>query len=105
MFRATSATIVSLRLSTGRVHDRPTDAICSCWLVEGLLYVHGNRRFIRDGSPGRPPRLSHSSRTLMQYVLRNTRDSLTSSGRGRGGQDMEWGAGKGRGRGGGGPGV
>ena len=25
-----------------------------------LLYVHRNRRFIRDGSPGRPPRLSHS---------------------------------------------
>ena len=28
--------------------------------VEVLLYVHRNRRFIRDGSPGRPPRLSHS---------------------------------------------
>ena len=24
-------------------------------LVEVLLYVHRNRRFIRDGSPGRPP--------------------------------------------------
>ena len=31
------------------------------WLVEALLYVHGNRRFIRDGSPGHPPRLSHTS--------------------------------------------
>ena len=30
-------------------------------LVEVLLYVRRNRRFIRDGSPGRPPRLSHSS--------------------------------------------
>ena len=30
-------------------------------MVEVLLYVHRNRRFIRDGSPGRPPRLSHSS--------------------------------------------
>ena len=30
-------------------------------VVEVLLYVH---RFIRDGSPGRPPRLSHSSRSL-----------------------------------------
>ena len=29
-----------------------------------LLYVHRNRRFIRDGSPGRPPRLSHSSWAL-----------------------------------------
>ena len=26
-----------------------------------LLYVHRNRRLFRDGSPGRPPRLSHSS--------------------------------------------
>ena len=26
-------------------------------LVEVLLYVHRNRRFIRDGTPGRPPRL------------------------------------------------
>ena len=29
-----------------------------------LLYVHRNCRLIRDGSPGRPLRLSHSSRTL-----------------------------------------
>ena len=31
-------------------------------LFEVFLYVHRYRRFIRDGSPGRPPRLSHSSR-------------------------------------------
>ena len=30
-------------------------------VVEVLLYVHRNRRFIRDGSQGHPPRLSHSS--------------------------------------------
>ena len=29
-----------------------------------LLYVHRNRRFIRDGSPERPPRLSHTSWAL-----------------------------------------
>ena len=29
-----------------------------------LLYVHRNRRLIRDGSPGRPPRLWHSSSGL-----------------------------------------
>ena len=29
--------------------------------VEVLFYAHRNRRLIRDGSPGRPPRLSHSS--------------------------------------------
>ena len=33
------------------------------WL-KCLLYVHRNRRLIRDGSPGRPPRLSHSSWAL-----------------------------------------
>ena len=33
-------------------------------LVEVLFYVHRNRRLIRDGSPGRPPRLSHSSWAL-----------------------------------------
>ena len=32
-----------------------------------LLYVHRNRRFIRDGSPGRPPRLLHSSWGLWFY--------------------------------------
>ena len=32
--------------------------------VEVFLYVHRNRRFIRDGSPGRPPRLSHGSSEL-----------------------------------------
>ena len=30
-----------------------------------LLYVHGFHRLIRDGSPGRPPRLSHSSWALI----------------------------------------
>ena len=32
-----------------------------------LLYVHRNRRLIRDGSPGLPPRLSHSSRSI--YII------------------------------------
>ena len=32
-----------------------------CLLLEVLLYVHKNCRFIRDGSPGCPPQLSHSS--------------------------------------------
>ena len=39
--------------------------------VEVLLYVHRNRMLIRDGSPGRPPRLSHSSliaRCLGQFI-------------------------------------
>ena len=34
------------------------------------LYVHRNRRFIRDGSPGRPPRLSHSSWDLNPTQLK-----------------------------------
>ena len=33
------------------------------WVGSVLLYVHRNRRLIRDWSPGRPPRLSHSSDT------------------------------------------
>ena len=33
--------------------------------VEVLFYVHRNRWLIRDGSPGRPPRLSHSSWALV----------------------------------------
>ena len=36
-----------------------------------LLYVHRNRRLIRDGSPGRPPRPSHSSRALATHSHRN----------------------------------
>ena len=34
---------------------------CVLFLVEVLLYVHRNHRFIRNRSPGHPPRLSHSS--------------------------------------------
>ena len=33
-----------------------------------FLYVHRNRRLIRDRSPGRPPRLSHSSWALLEPV-------------------------------------
>ena len=33
--------------------------------LEVLLYVHRNHRLIRDGSPGRPPRLSHTSWALI----------------------------------------
>ena len=39
-----------------------------------LLYVHRNRRLIRDGSPERPPRLSHSSWDLIERVSRLTGD-------------------------------
>ena len=44
--------------------------------IEALIYVQRNRRLIRDGSPGRPPRLSHSSCALssvLLYVHRNRR--------------------------------
>ena len=44
---------------TGKQTSRRGKPILS--LGEVLLYVHRNRRFIRDGSQGRPPRLSHSS--------------------------------------------
>ena len=42
--------------------DRQTATERERDVVEVLLYVHRNRRLIiRDGSPGRPPRLSHST--------------------------------------------
>ena len=42
------------------IHYRCVDD--NSWLlVEVLLYVHRNRTLIRDGIPGHPPRLSHSS--------------------------------------------
>ena len=37
------------------------------WL--NVAYVYRNRRLIRDGSPGRPHRLSHSSWALSIFVL------------------------------------
>ena len=55
-----------VRLPVCRFTARPnrfTRNTCSL-VVEVLLYVHRNRRLIMDGSPGRPPRLSHSSWTL-----------------------------------------
>ena len=39
------------------------------WLVEVLLYIHRNHRFIRDRSPGRPPWLSHSSWALRMVIF------------------------------------
>ena len=39
------------------------------WYGWVLLYIHRNRRLIRDRSPGRPPRLSHSSCTLMHGII------------------------------------
>ena len=50
--------VVSPLVVFGKVY---TDSKLWDWLmVEVLLYVHRNRRFISDGSPGRPLRLSHS---------------------------------------------
>ena len=58
------------------------DNVWSLWWVEVLLYVHRNHRFIRDGSPGRPPRLSHSfwalncggSGPMLLYLHRDHKD-------------------------------
>ena len=51
-------------------------------LVEVLFYVHRNPKFIRDGSPGCPPRLSHSSRALRYLCTRKSPYTLTPSLRG-----------------------
>ena len=45
-------------------HTAPELCICSVVVVEVLLYIQRNRRLIRDGNPGRPPRLSSSSWAL-----------------------------------------
>ena len=44
-----------------------------------LLYVHRNRRIIRDGSPGRPLRLSHSSWALASSYSRRSLSTADSS--------------------------
>ena len=44
--------------------DQKTCLCLSIQFDEVLFYVHRNCRLIRDGSPGRPPRLSFSSWTL-----------------------------------------
>ena len=57
----TSTETVGL-LGTGAQDGHPdSHTLVEVVVVEVLLYVHRNRRLIRDGSPGRPPRLSHSS--------------------------------------------
>ena len=48
-------------LSTDALTHTFMDFVVVVVVVEVLLYVHRNRRLIRDGSPGRPPRPSHSS--------------------------------------------
>ena len=56
--------VVVNRFHIARILRSRADSLRSCCLViqnEVLLYVHRNRRLIRDGSPGRPPPLSHSS--------------------------------------------
>ena len=53
--------VFNLKMPPG-MHVIVTDVLVITYLVvEVLLYVHRNLRLIRDGSPGRPPRLSHSS--------------------------------------------
>ena len=57
----------TLRASlSGTVFQRKDVVNQLCEDSEVLLYVHRNRRFIRDGSPGCPPRLPHSSWALSE---------------------------------------
>ena len=50
-------------------HTAPELWFCPWWWWSVLLDVHRNRRLIRDGSPGRPPRLSHSSSLCTREVI------------------------------------
>ena len=61
----------SLHLITSQLRTKLSWSNCPKYVrrtnirpVKNGLYVHRNRRLIRDGSPGRPPRLSHSSWAL-----------------------------------------
>ena len=56
---------------------------CPRALAEVLLYVHRNRRLIKDGSPGRPPRLSHSSILTSEPQGRHRADRFQSVHGGR----------------------
>ena len=53
----------------GVPHPQTLHGLILALLVEVLLYVHRKRRFIRDGRPRRPPRLSHTSWALMSLSL------------------------------------
>ena len=55
--------LISLMVSVEvKHHERSTRVTRLAVAVdEVFLYVHRDRRLIRDGGPGRPPRLSHSS--------------------------------------------
>ena len=58
-------------------HSLAASTLMSHVVLEVLRYVHRNRRFIRDGSPGRPPRLSHTAPELwMSHQLLCTGCSL-----------------------------
>ena len=56
------------RYTISRLAVRSQPVVSHSWLVEWCFTsVHRNRRLIRDGSPGRPPRHSHSSWALVSH--------------------------------------
>ena len=65
-----------------RVRQTISAALCAMRIfkltVEMLLYVHRNRRFMRDGSPGRPPRLSHNSSWALNFFFKTPRLQKTA---------------------------
>ena len=72
------AEALDLVLPTSLTNALPLDQTGSqngTGLVEVSLYVHRNRRLIRDGSPGRPPRLPTqlliSDGTGVEFLLLN----------------------------------
>ena len=60
MRKAVESRCLDWSLPSGVIPGREFQSVATV-AVEVLLYVHRNRRFIMDGCPGRPPRLSHSS--------------------------------------------
>ena len=60
-------------LARGRIDSillpRGGAASATCIVDEVLPYVHRNRRFVRDGSQGRPPRLSHTPELCLHSII------------------------------------
>ena len=50
-------------------------------VVEVLLLVHRNRRFIRDGSPGRPPRVGFTQLLSADLTAKSGRTDKLSFNR------------------------
>ena len=86
------------RAQDGHLDFHTAPELRALTIVEVLLYVRRNHRLIRDGIPGRPPRLSHSAWALstddraqaFKSVWKNSESPITIFGPGVGGSFSKW---------------